>query len=67
MFGLISKKKVIKYLEQIKDGSRAKNMFTGNESEAPDRQRALRAYSQGYEDGTDNVYNALLYRFSLKK
>lgn len=67
MFGLISKKRVIEYLEQIKDGSRAENMFTGKESATPDRQRALKAYSQGYEDGTDNVYNALLYRFSLKK
>lgn len=67
MFGLISKKKLRNYIEEIKRGNRARNLGQKYDFLTSEEQRKKNIYAQGYEDGTDNFYNALLYRFSLKK
>jgi hypothetical protein len=68
MFGLISKRRIVKYLDEIKESSKADDMIVNfGKQDNIDNQKSLKAYSQGYEHGTNNVYNALLYRFSLKK
>lgn len=58
MFGMIRKKKVLEYIEMIKDGNRKEQLY----AQYPPRthgQEKLNCYSQGYEDGTDNFYNTL--------
>lgn len=58
MFGMVSKKKVLDYIKKIKDGNRKEHLY----AKYPPRtheQENLNCYSQGYEDGTDNFYNAL--------
>lgn len=58
MFGLVSKRKVLSRMEEIKSGNRKENLYA--KYPAKDRkQEDLNLYSQGYEDGTDNFYNGL--------
>lgn len=60
MFGLISKKKVLKMMDEIKSGNKATDLY---EKYPPknEHQEKLNCYSQGYEDGADNFYNGLKY------
>lgn len=58
MFGLVRKKKVLGYAKEIKDGNRATDLYAKYPPKDI-RQGNLNCYSQGYEDGTDNFYNAL--------
>ena len=61
----ISKKKFKKYIEEIKDGNRASKMGQNYEQPISEEQKTKNLYLQGYEDGTDNLYNAVCYKFKL--
>ena len=43
----------------IKDGNRKEKLYAKYPPNSKD-QKVLNAYSQGYEDGTDNFYNAVV-------
>ena len=58
MFGLVRKKKVLDYAKGIKVGNRATDIYAKYPPEDI-IQKKLNCYSQGYEDGIDNFYNAL--------
>ena len=58
MFGLIRKKKLLKEMKEVKDSNRKENLYAKYPAETK-KQEILNAYSTGYEDGTDNFYNAL--------
>ena len=66
MFGFISKKKIKVYIDGIKAENRARNL--GQEYPPIDEKQKLRnAYAQGYEDGTDNFYNAVCSQFGIER
>ena len=67
MFGFISKKQLKKYIEEIKRENRAKNLGQKYGASFPEEQRIKNIYAQGYEDGTDNFYNALCSKFNIKR
>ena len=52
--------KILEEMRQIKDGKRKENLYAKYPPKGKD-QEVLNAYSQGYEDGTDNFYNAVVY------
>ena len=49
--------KILEELKRIKDGNRKEKLYAKYPPNSKD-QEVLNAYSQGYEDGTDNLYNA---------
>ena len=49
--------KILKEMRKIKDGNRKEKLYAKYPPNGKD-QEVLNAYSQGYEDGTDNFYNA---------
>ena len=49
--------KILEELKRIKDGNRKEKLYAKYPPNSKD-QEILNAYSQGYEDGTDNFYNA---------
>lgn len=51
---------ILEEMRQIKDGNRKENLYAKYPPNGKD-QEVLNAYSQGYEDGTDNFYNAVVY------
>lgn len=51
--------KILKELKRIKDGNRKEKLYAKYPPNSKD-QEVLNAYSQGYEDGTDNFYNAIV-------
>ena len=62
----ISKKKLIKYIEKLQAENRGYRMGQDYEQPISDEQKHKNIYLQGYEDGTDNFFNALCNRFKLK-
>lgn len=58
MFGLIRKKTVLAKMKELKDSNRKENLFAKFPAET-EKQEKLNIYSAGYEDGTDNFYNAM--------
>ena len=67
MFGFISKKKLKNYIEEVKIGNRAKVLGQNYDGHISEEQKKKNLYAQGYEDGTDNFYNALCGRFNIKR
>ena len=67
MFGLISKKKLKAYMNIVKSGSRANSFNVNYEHPISEKQQSINAYAQGYEDGTDNLFNAVCVKFNIKK
>lgn len=51
--------KIIEKMKEIKDGNRKEKIYAKYPPNGRD-QEILNAYSQGYEDGTDNFYNAIV-------
>lgn len=49
--------KILEEMNEIKDGNRKEKLYAKYPPNSKD-QEVLNAYSQGYEDGTDNFYNA---------
>lgn len=66
MFGFISKKKLHKYIREIKDRNRIENLGSKYKHPISEKQQTRNVYNQGYEDGTDNMYNAICGRFNIK-
>lgn len=61
----IRKKKLKEYLTKLKNDNRAKNMGQNYNQPISAEQQGKNIYLQGYEDGTDNMYNAISYKFKL--
>lgn len=51
--------KILEEMKKIKEGSRKEKLYAKYPPQDK-RQEILNAYSQGYEDGTDNFYNAII-------
>lgn len=51
--------KIIEEMNKIKDGNRKEKIYAKYPPNSKE-QEILNAYSQGYEDGTDNFYNAIM-------
>lgn len=51
--------KIIEKMKEIKDGNRKEKIYAKYPPNGRD-QEILNAYSQRYEDGTDNFYNAIV-------
>ena len=51
--------KILEEMREIKDGNRKEKLYAKYPPNSKD-QKVLNAYSQGYEDGTDNFYNAVV-------
>ena len=51
--------KILEEMQRIKDGNRKEKLYAKYPPNNKD-QEVLNAYSQGYEDGTDNFYNAVV-------
>lgn len=67
MFGFISKKKLKEYMDTVKSGSRASSFNVNYDHPISEKQQSLNAYAQGYEDGTDNFFNATCAVFNIKR
>ena len=63
----INKKKLQKYIEKIKSENRARNMGQNYDHPISEGQQKKNIYLQGYEDGTDNFYNAVCSKFKIKR
>lgn len=64
MFKVVSKRKLKKCMEEIKQSNRATTMQDYAQP-ISEEQKTKNAYWQGYEDGTDNMYNALVFKMKL--
>lgn len=51
--------KILEEMRGVKDGNRKEKLYAKYPPNGKD-QEVLNAYSQGYEDGTDNFYNAVV-------
>ena len=51
--------KILEEMKKIKDGNRKDKLYAKYPPKCY-KQEILNAYSQGYEDGTDNFYNAMI-------
>lgn len=51
--------KILEEMNEIKDGNRKEKIYAKYPPNSKE-QEILNAYSQGYEDGTDNFYNAII-------
>lgn len=51
--------KILEEMNKIKDGNRKEKLYAKYPAKNK-RQEILNIYSQGYEDGTDNFYNAII-------
>lgn len=58
MFGLVRKKTIRKVMDEVKVANRKEKLYAKYPAKTSN-QALLNSYSQGYEDGTDNFYNAL--------
>lgn len=67
MFGFISKKKLKDYMNTIKSANRSTSFNVNYDHPISKEQRALNAYAQGYEDGTDNFFNGICFAFGIKR
>lgn len=63
----ISKKKLAKYMKEIKDRNRKINLGANYENDLTEKQIRTNIYAQGYEDGTDNFFNAVCAKFKIKR
>ena len=67
MFGFISKKKLKKFMDYHKEVNRASCLGQCYGIVITETQRDKNIYAQGYEDGTDNFFNALCGKFKIKR
>ena len=67
MFGLIRKKDLEKYIKEVKYRNRIENLGSNYEQPISEKQKAINSYNQGYEHGTDNMYNAICHHFKIKR
>lgn len=63
----ISKRKLRKYIEKVHANNRAVKLGQNYDSPISEHQKTKNLYAQGYEDGTDNFFNAIYAEFKLGK
>lgn len=51
--------KILEEMKKIKDGNRKETLYAKYPPKG-EQEKILNGYSQGYEDGTDNFYNAMV-------
>lgn len=51
--------KILEEMKKIKDGNKKENLYAEYPPKTIDQEK-INIYSQGYEDGTDNFYNAMV-------
>ena len=61
----ISKKKLVKYIELLYENNRKEKNGANYKQPISTAQQDKNIYLQGYEDGTDNFFNALCSKFKL--
>lgn len=61
----ISKRKLTKYIEKLWANNRAEKLGQVHPP-VSEEQKTKNIYLQGFEDGTDNFFNALCSQFNLK-
>ena len=66
MFGFISKKKLREYMTEVCKGNRAGCLYAKYPPKSEEQEK-LNCYSRGYEDGTDNMYNAICGKFEIDR
>ena len=62
----ISKRKLTKYIEKLWANNRAEKLGQVHTQPISEEQKTKNIYLQGFEDGTDNFFNALCSQFNLK-
>ena len=62
----ISKRKLKKYLEKLWVENRAEKLGQIHADPLSEEQQTKNTYLQGFEDGTDNFFNAVCHQFNLK-
>lgn len=62
----ISKRKLTKYIEKLWANNRAEQLGQDYKQPISEEQKTKNIYLQGFEDGTDNFFNALCSKFNLK-
>lgn len=67
MFGFISKKKLKAYMDIVKNGNRTKSLGANYKHPISEEQERTNIYAQGFEDGTDNFFNAVCVKFDIKR
>lgn len=63
----ISKKKLAKYIKMLKDNNRKEDLGANYENDLTEKQIRINIYANGFEDGTDNFYNAICAKFKIKR
>ena len=66
MFGLVRKKEIKKYLSMLREGNRAVSLSQVYIGKPTKEQRDKNLYLQGYQDGCDNIMNAVCSHFNIK-
>lgn len=61
----ISKRRLKKYIEELKRLNRAKNLGQNYNEPISEKQKNMNIYLQVHEDGTDNFFNAICHEFKL--
>lgn len=67
MFGFISKKKLKEFMDYHKEVNRAESLGQCYGNPITKTQQDKNIYAQGYEDGTDNFFNALCVKFKIER
>ena len=62
----ISKKKFKNYIEKLQAENRAANLGQNYDQPISKEQASMNMYLQGYEDGTDNFFNAICSKFNIR-
>ena len=65
LLGVVSKKELKERMEKIRQNNRASKLGQTYEGNISEKQRDRNIYLQGYEDGTDNICNAIYSIFDL--
>ena len=63
----ISKKKLAKYIKMLKDNNRKEDLGANYENDLTEKQIRINIYANGFEDGTDNFYNAICAKCKIKR
>jgi hypothetical protein len=63
---IISKRKLRKYMEKLWADTRAEKLGQDYTSPISEEQKKKNIYLQGFEDGTDNFFNAVCHKFNIK-
>ena len=61
----ISKKKLKEYMDIIYEGNKKEKNGANYTHPISEKQEKKNIYLQGYEDGTDNFYNAVCAKFKI--